>query len=368
MKKTLISLALAVLAAVSCDIATLGPETPKGGQAGDFNHLYLLNEGGFGSNNASLTMIDASQWTVSLSWYADVNGRALGDTGNDILVTEDYIFMTVGGSNLIQKCALDGKAAGQTEAVPSCRKMTTDGEYLYVTSYARNGYVAKVDPRGMLVLATCATGYEPEGIAYYGGKLYVANTGGNAWNGSHDYEKTISIIDAATMKEEKRVDTGFVNLYGDFTQNASAPRYILVNASGDYYLNPAGSCIFDCETGKVVATYDFPATYSSSYGSKFYILGSTFSYVTYAYEYSLKTIDMSTGSPVVTDGIVSADVSAEVEGMDAPYGLFFAPDGEFFITDAGDYTNRGHIYRFSSSGTLLSKSQTGVCPGHIAFD
>ena len=361
----------AALLLTACDIVSLGPEKPAAGPSGDFNNLYLLSEGGYGSNNASLTKIAAGGWNVTDNWYSTVNGEPLGDTGNDITIAGDKIVIAVNGSNILQVCdRATGRSLGQSELVPGCRRIAADpsGEYVYVTSYSSDGHVAKFKLSTMIVMGTCKTGHEPEGVAYYDGKIYVANTGGNAWAGTHSYESTISVIDASAMQEVKRVDTGMMNLYGGFVQNDLYPRYIMVNASGDYYSNPAGSCIFDCESQSVVAKYDFPATYVATHDGKFYVLGSSFSYETYAYEYTFKTIDMASGTPAVTDGILSSEFQSSVASMTAPYGLAVAPDGEFFVTDAGNYVSKGTLWRFSATGSLVGKTTVGVCPGHFAFD
>lgn len=339
-------------------------------QRGKFNNLYLLNEGGFGSNNASLTKIDPATWTVTNSWFSTVNSTPLGDVGNDIALTDDYLIIVVNGSNIIQICDRDGKAIAQTEGVANCRKVAVDPsqKYAYVTSYAEDGYVAKIDLTSFNVVATCKTGYEPEGIVIYDGKLFVANSGGYAYLGSHGYEQSISVIDAETMKEIKKVDTGLINLYGAFVQNDRYPRYVLVNSSGDYYMTPAASFIFDCETQEVVDYLEGPSTYATTYAGKFYTVGSEFSYVTYGYTYYLNTIDMSSGTPAVTQGIISESVSDAIKAQVAPYGIFIAPDGEVFITDAGNYVNRGHLSRFNAAGQFQSKEQVGVCPAHFAAD
>lgn len=343
-------------------------------QKGVFTRMYILSEGGYGANNASLSYYNAASGEVTDSWFSTVNGSKLGDTGNDILLTEDYIIIAVNASNIIQFCSHDGKAVAQTEAVANVRKLAVDpeGEYLYATSYADNGCVAKISLEDFSVVAKVNVGYEPEGIAWYDGKLFVANSGGYSYMGGHDYEETISVIDAASMTETKRVKTGKINLYGAFVQNARYPRYILVNAAGDYMSNPAASLVFDCEKEEVVATFDFPATYASQYEGAFYSIGSSFSYVTYAYEYSFKKIDMASGTPVVTDGLAPEGGSASdaiteaVKKMAAPYGICIASNGEVFVTDAGNYVNRGSLHRFAKDGKGQTTFTVGVCPGHFA--
>lgn len=362
--KKLLFYFLAAAALVSC--GGHGPETPP--EMEHTHGVYILNEGSWGADNASLTLLDLESGQTVEDLYSTVNGEKLGDVANDILFTDDYMIIAVNGSNIIQFCTLDGKSAGQTEDVPGCRKLAADpeGRYLYVTSYASEGEVVKIDLKDFSTVGRVKVGYEPEGIVWYKGRLYVANTGGNAYLGTHGYEETISVIDAASMKESARIETGHHNLYGDFIQNDKYPRYIMVNASGDYYMEPAASFIFDCDTDSVIAEYSDPSTYAATHDGKFYTIGSAYDAVTYEYKYSFRTIDLNSGSPVVSDGIVAPAVTEAISHMQAPYGLFFDSEGRIYATDAADYMNRGLVYKFTQTGEPDGKYVTGVCPGHFA--
>lgn len=152
-------------------------------------------------------------------------------------------------------------------------------------------------------------GWEPEGIRLYDGKLYVANTGGYSFQEHHDYETTISVVDAATMTLEKNIDTGAPNLFSEMSQ---AGKYLCVNSAGEYYDNTPKTVVLDCESGKVT-TYDFPCTYNTTDGSRFYTIGSAFSYNTGAYDWFFKTIDPSTGS--VTEGIINETITNAIKTL-----------------------------------------------------
>jgi len=41
--------------------------------------------------------------------------------------------------------------------------------------------------------------------------------------------------------------------------------------------------------------------------------------------------------------------------------------GEFYVSDAKDYTKKGDIYRYSRSGTLVDSFTAGIIPGHFTF-
>lgn len=152
--------------------------------------VIVVNEGTWQSDNGRLSYFEEGS-IVSNSWFRDVNGRKLGDTPNDIIqVKPNLIAIALNWSNIIQFIDNEGHAVAAIENVPNCRKMATDGDYLYVTSYAhecetlsgvRNftrGYVAKIDLASYKVVDAIEVGYEPEGIAYYDGALFVANSGG----------------------------------------------------------------------------------------------------------------------------------------------------------------------------------------------
>lgn len=334
------------------------------------DNLIICNEGNWQSDNGQLSYYDGNTGTLTNQWFKTKNGTKLGDTPNDIIqVNDTLIAIAVNWSNIIQFIHPDGTACGATEDIPNNRRMCTDGNYLYVTSYAHKqgtttftkGYVAKIDVATKQVKATCEVGWEPDGIRLYQGKLYVANTGGYAYSESHDYESTISVIDAESMTLVKTIETGGINLYGEMSQ---AGKYICVNSAGDYYANPPKTIILDCETDKVT-TFDFPCTYNTTDGSLFYTIGSNYSYNTGAYEWYINTIDPSTGK--VTEGIVNETVTNAIKQLTAPYEIYISPyTKNIYFTDAGSYGGAGDLYGFSFSGEkLFGPLETYINPAHI---
>ena len=162
----------------ACSLEPADYPTPTEPTA-DSDRLIILCEGLWGMDNSSLSLLDHG--VLTNRWFQQQNpGRHLGDTGNDILqVNDTLIAISVNWSNIIQYINLEGKAVAATENIPNNRRLATDNNgFLYVTSYADNGYVAKIDLRTKEIVDTCHVGYEPEGIAYYDGRLYIANTGG----------------------------------------------------------------------------------------------------------------------------------------------------------------------------------------------
>lgn len=327
--------------------------------------LFVLCEGLWGLDNSTISFIDNGE--VTNCWFQKNNPKMhLGDTGNDIIMVNDtLIAVSVNWSNIIQYMYPDGKAISATENIPNNRRLATDGEgYLYCTSYADNGYVAKIDIRTKEIVDTCHVGYEPEGIVYFQGKLFVSNTGGYAPQTGHAYESIVSVVDASTMRELRRIDTGCINLYGGMVKNG---QFLCINSAGDNYdIKP--KCIVLNMANEEFQVFDFPATYATSYADKFYLLGSGYSYITGSYEISTHVIVLP--SMKEAQGLASySNAISEIEKMQSPYGIFISPySAHLYITDARGNVTNGRVYEFSASGELLNKYLLeGINPGKILF-
>ena len=222
----------------------------------------------------------------------------------------------------------------------------------YVTSYADHGYVAKIDLTTKLVVDTCHVGYEPEGIAYYDGRLYVANTGGySTQTQDHGYEQTISVVDAQTMRELRRIDTGCKNLYGKVAQWRE---WLCINAAGDMYNTPPHTVVLNMASEEF-RVYDFPSTYCCAAQGRFYCLGSAFSHLTGEYAFSTHTIALPSLS--TSEGLAGyAAADSVIAAMQSPYALYISPlSAHMYASDARAYATNGYVYEFSPTGTLLNR-------------
>lgn len=334
-------------------------------------NLIVCNEGNWQSDNGQLSYYDATTGMLTNKWFRSVNpGMKLGDTPNDIIqVNDTLIAVAINWSNIIQYIRPDGTACGATENVPNNRRMCSDGTFLYVTSYAHKcgdktftkGYVAKIDVSTKKVVGTCETGWEPEGVQLYNGRLYVANSGGYGFSESHDYETTISVIDAATMTPLRTIDTGCINLFGEMSQ---AGRYLCINSAGDYYTNPGKTIILDCDTEQF-NVLPFPSSCNTTDGKLFYTVGSDFSYDTYEYVYHIYTINPEDNT--YSYGIYSDVITNSIKSLVTPYDIYISPyTKNIYFTDAKSYATAGYLYGYKPDGTEIFPCQKlYINPAHI---
>lgn len=349
--------------------------------------IILLNEGLWQSDNGKITYFEDGE-ILSNEWFRDNNGTKLGDTPSDIIqVNKDLIAIAVNWSNIIQFITPDGNAVAAIENIPNNRKLATDGRYVYVTSYGHEvevnghnmnfekGYVAKVDTKNFNVVSAVEVGYEPEGIALYDGHLFVANTGGYAFQEGHEYESTVSVVDAENMIVTRVVDTGQINLYSKLSQSG---KYLCINSAGDYYSVEPSTIIFDCEAtiaGKedddCFVALDCVATANCKNAEGgFFAIGSSYSYTTGQYEFNYSVIDpeevfVSKGARGVTSDF-PGNVKEYISAMSMPYSIYVNPyTGYIYATDAGEYTGMGAMYQWSADGEFLGKHSTYINPAHF---
>lgn len=345
--------------------------------------IILLNEGNWQSDNGQISYI--FNHTITNGWFKAKNGTKIGDTPQHIIqINDNLLAISVNWSNIIYFISKDGKLLAQTENVPNCRYMTTDGNYLYITSYAHEtalgetyerGYVAQISLKDYKVKATCEVGYEPEGIEFYNGKLYIANTGGYSFSEGHDYEHSISIVNTSNMTRERDVELfsadgqPVINLYGTMSRCGS---YLCINSPGNYSDIPARTVIFNMANDQYMV-YDFPSTYNTYViGDKFFAIGSAFSYDTYEYTYYTNTINPYTGDVIEgyvcpATGEVSSVVTEAIKSMQNPYCVYQNPyTGHLYITDAASYASAGAVYEFDEKGQMVGEPlKCYINPGHM---
>ena len=348
-------------------------------------YVILLNEGNWQSDNGQISLIHNHK--ITNQWFKNVNGTKIGDTPEDIIYIPDrnLLAISVNWSNIIYFIRPDGKLVAQTENVPNCRHMCIDDKgFLYITSYAHEtalgetyerGYVAKIDLNNYGIVSTIEVGYEPEGIAFYNGRLYVANTGGYAFSESHSYEHTVSVIDCHTWTKVKDVEiltasgVPVINLYGEMSQCGP---YLCINSPGDYNSTSPATVIYNCNDDSYNVVEGIPCTYNTTtVNNKFFTVGSQYSYKTNEYVYYTYTIDPETMDMVngyeTSAGTVSSVPLDVISNMQNPYCVYENPyTGHLYAVDAKSYTSAADVFEFDSNGNQVGSAlEAYINPGHM---
>ena len=206
---------------------TLAGETVTVGEDAPPVKLFVLNEGAVGSNSATLDFFRFTDGKYVRDAYGKMNPEipfGLGDVGNDIAVDDGKVWMVVNNSGIVEVADAFNEKHIATIPVMTPRNIAFDDSFAYVTSWAgtfveynddhtvkdhllRKGQLYKIDKHSCKQAAVLdLPGYEPEGIAVYDGKAYVALSGGTSSAVTSNYERDVVVVDLASFKVEKTID------------------------------------------------------------------------------------------------------------------------------------------------------------------
>ena len=317
--------------------------------------VFILNQGSFGMSNASLGFYDFGTATLQ----SDIANGELGDTGQDLLIYNSKLFVTLNGSSNIT--VFDAESHAFLQRIPlfdgsnprEPRYMAAQDGKIYVSCYDRmnGGSVLRINATSYEIEARAQVGEYPEGLAVSGGKLYVANSGGQ----SATYGNSVSVIDLATFTETERITVG-VN-----------PYIIKTDGEGNLFLTYQGNWV-DVPGGfQRINTADNSVTELGTSPRQDFELQGGFIYF-YDVDYSLSwTGDKRYGKYDIANNRFSELLNAS-QIDETPYGIGVNPkNGDIYIADS-DFFNPGTVTIFNANGELQNRlNNVGINPCKFAF-
>jgi YVTN family beta-propeller protein len=339
----LIALAFATLLA-SCRKDKTNPttETPTAERAG----IYILNQGGYGKNNSTLTYYSYTSKTLTADQFSVANTTQLGDVGNDLGIYGSKMYIVVNNSNLIYITDSKTSKVIKQIALTQPRNVVFYKANAFVTSY--NGTVSVIDTASLTITKTITVGPNPEQMAVSNGKLYVANSGGY----DPTPATTVSVIDLVTLAEVKKVTV----IANPTSVVADAYDNVYVLSFGNFADIQAGLTIINAKTDVVRSS----PIVSLGYNIPIYAQGDFVYYATADNKiaaYNAKTQTLSSAN-YVTDGTT----------LDMPFSISGDPQtGEIFVGTAPSYSANGSLVAFDRTGKKEYAIATGVIPGKIVL-
>ena len=360
-----------------------GINVAVGETSGPYQKLFVLNEGKQGTNNATLDFFRFSDGNYVQSTFRKMNPTVtggLGDTGNDLKIDKDKAWAVLnGGPGLVEVLSAKNETHIATISIPTPRNIAFDNDYAYVSSWSgayyggadRKGAVVRVRKSKYEVVDSVTVGYQPEGIAVYDGKIYVACCGGA--KSDYSYDDRIFVLDAKTFKitdtitvaknlKDIFIDSegnGWVTSMGDFGALHSSVYKFL------------GSNIDACNS----AVSSAPVRYScaalaqgtSPADRKLYLIGTEEEFIwdgSVEKKWKLYTVRTDNGAVTVKDFTPAGAALGPAAAV--PYGICVnESNGDLYVSDAGDYVSPGTVSCYSSGLSLKWKTTAGVDPGHM---
>ena len=190
-KNTLAIAIFSSLFVISCKKES--PEDPIQNPAGFSNGTFVINEGAFGSNNASISFISFSGDLTS-DPYFDVNGTPIGDVLQSFTIVDNKGYAVLNNSqriDVLDMITFEHKALIEGFTYPRYF-LPVGSEKAYVSDGNLDGTVQIVNLSTNTITGSIAVGKGPETMMKYGNHVFVCNSGGWAT------DNTISVIDVLT--------------------------------------------------------------------------------------------------------------------------------------------------------------------------
>jgi len=323
------------------------------------NGAFILNEGGYGQSNASVSFYSFDDQIVYGSIFTKSNGvnTKLGDVLQDMEIVDDNAYLIMNASNSIQVVNKNDFTWVTTiEGLNSPRFATHYNGKLYVSQWgSTTGSVVVIDLETNTITDTITTGNGTEGIMVNNGLIWAANSGG------FGVDNTISIIDPGTNEILKTVEV------------SDGPKHFATDANNDVWVICYGSQIYDSDTWELI----------SETGSALIKLSGTDQSVLKTIEIGDQTHPSHLGiSPdnqtLYTDtytGIFAIDVDSETFPSEPLisgyyYGFSVNPaNGNIYTCQSPDFTTSGTVIIYNDKGEkeLELSENIGIGPNAVIF-
>lgn len=315
---------------------------------------YILNEGSINNNNAGIAFYAPNKDADFIGdIYKKQNKAALGDTGQDMIKYEDYIYVSVYKSNRLVKLNAAGVEQKSISFVTDAdlsggiRYLAAKGDYIYASFYG--GVVAKINANTLEVeKKLTGHGDNLEGVAISGDLLYVANS----WkkegpNTIYNTEVFVYDLNSFTFKEALTV-----------VQNPNK----LMESNGKLFLV---SHDYSSQGGYVLQMID-PAnnqvtridntSYMAAGGEVLYLINSLTDYTNKIAVNTFFTYNIRTGEKSETSFLKNPPdelVPSILHMLEVNEN-----NGDIYISTS-DFKTNGTIYRFKKDGTFVEKFDAG---------
>lgn len=315
--------------------------------------VLVLNEGGAGSNNAEISLINNQSALTNNYFKLKNNNATLGDTAQDIKIFGDKIFVVLNISNQIKVINKSDFTLITTIStnLNNPRYIAFNGNKAYVTNWGSGSsttddYVAVFNLNNYTHETNIPVGNGPEKIFSKNNKLYVLLKGGYGLNHFMD------VINTTTNTVESQVNVG------DSPNSIFEKDNLLyIMSSGDPYLPTSFGTltVYNTTNQTTVSSTTFPVGVKPSYmdtdGTNIYYMNEASIYKTPIASPSINT------SPIAVTPIA-------VNSYGTAYG-FNVVNNKIYAADPSGYIAAGKIYTYDLQGSLLNTFTVTSLPNQI---
>ncbi len=323
--------------------------------------FFIVNEGTFGSSNASISYFDTDQNMITNDVFKNNNNDApIGDQAQSMTIAGNNGYILVQNSNKIEVININtfrSVKTIQTDNLNPRYFMAVSEQKAYISDWSVEG-VRVLDLQTNQLVGNVTTGLDPEQMAFSNGKLYVANSGFSVFPGLPD--STLSIIDVSNDQVTATVTLTYLPSYIQIDSDGKV--WVLCKGlnvfNADFSLDEAAStpgALFKLDAnGNELLRLDFP---SQTIQPNRLAINSNKDVLYYLYGGGLYRM-------FITDKVLPTEAFIEKNF----YGLAVNPaTGNIIGTQAPNFTSAGSIYRYNAQGEEIDRHTVGIAPNGCAF-
>ena len=319
--------------------------------------VIVIDEGGYGHGDANLSLYNSESKTVTNNIFSLENGgAALGDVAQSLYLINDTAYIVMNNSQeVVIADAKNNFKYIDTIFLPGSSPrffLPVGGSKAYITElYANKIWV--VDFRKRILLKTIPVSGWTEHIVLSGGKVYVEEATKPTFGSTPVPVHAVLMIDPVSDQVVNSIPL------------QSDPASMALTAQGKLFV----LCPQDTPTYSA-SLYRIDAGTFAIEKQMNYTNSRTPSLIRYS-SYSNQLLYSDIGGIFVmqvTDTVIPTVPSIVSQGWNV-YGLNANPvNGDIYISDAVDYVQSSHIWRYSQSGGLLDHFSAGIIANGVVFE
>jgi hypothetical protein len=316
--------------------------------------LLIVNEGGFGAGNGTVTYVNESG-TITQNIFKNSEGFA-GDVLQSITITDDQAYLVLNGDNKIEITDDETFKLEHTLTAPAIDKpryIEVIGNKAFISvwgPYDENymlvdSYVLVVDAETRLPIDTVDTDEGVENLLYDGNYLFASNYNFGSSN-------TLAVIDPT---DNSLVDQ--VELYwgpADMVLDKNGKLWVIT--TGTYHGNDGKLFRLNAATLEIEDEIDLGVNPGTDLE-----LSPDKSTLIYHSGTSIFKMD-------ITSDVAPEEAWITATDIDVPYALGVNPTtGDVYFGDAVDYASPGVVYIYNAEGVFQKTITSGICPTQFIF-
>lgn len=355
------------LAALSGCVKTPVDNSPISNTKAESGDVLVLAEGLQGYDNSSLTLIKSQSGEIIPDYFKSSNpDQFLGDTANDMILKGDTAIVVLSTPSIIRLIRVStGKLMKDIKLFDEFypRSIAFLNDSTIAVSLLFRSSVMIMNINNSSIISEIPVGPQPEGVAYFEGMIYSANSAYGDFNYMHKDATTFSVITSNNYLEISKIKSG-PNCSEILVNPKNRELYAVFYNLPSKEDEPGGIVEYDLNDYHEIRRWNIRARsvrLSTTMDSLFFISqmhkGSSMSE-----QSGISCIDLKSGN---TELIIT-----NPNKFDIWYNMSVSPfDGSIWICNARNHINNGEILVYQNPNYTAPKIKFNVLlnPNKVVF-